>query len=651
MAHKLVLRYILLVTLYLPEAACIVLAAMANLVAGSMRSWAVVNEYEEADNKRIELAWKEVEFKMKKDSDEGESPRVVVNPEGDTKFRDLPLQYPSQKSAVHLCDVIIDLPLPMPDISDAMAKSDYQALPAPLCPKRDVGIGYTMQVTMLESETGDSTYMILKHFHMVSAILVSKAKSDLSYGELLVITNDFCPDRLRSQRVFQYMIESMGGKGIQFLYASLQDRSSAKRKAVENPSQSRSKKEPRDLSRLEEGYAFMRGSEAPKANNRGQVNEWADIQVNDPASVLHGWCEGKVKDYLKCLIAGRQTAKRIDFWPLTLKSFKTWFLDLVLSKMIGTHQQHGTWWIGRTWCGKSNGSKTLSMTTSKHWLDKHNRPMLPGLVTAKYFDMFRGEQNTVYQPPTLDDHNCKAVTVDMLKAFLNPSEEDALLWARWGGAGFDMGSFRQVVTNPYNKKVRVAHGQSMMPHEDFVRLIEPSLPKEYDDEDLEALFRRANFIVITEYEVVYRVPSREKTHVPCIAFEKEEQVDIFVPEVREIMKAYKDGCRELPASYDADVVWSQEYLTRCMAGSKIPRSATSISCHANGSRSERPVHAVLLPPQEMAVKVKKERVHKAFLNLKNKPAVTIDISSDEGGDGLDDEAENLRELGVDMGLD
>ena len=279
-----------------------------------------------------------VEFKKKVDLPDGDSPRVVLNPEGTVELHDLPLQCSGQRVATHFCDVMPDLPLPIPDISEAMRMNDYKALPVQLREKKEVGIGYTMQVLMLER--GESQYILLKHFHMVKPILIETAKSDLCHGELLVISNDQCPDRLRSQRVFQHMLESIGGNGVQYLYASLEDKVTSKRKVTDtNPraDQKFHKKDSRDLSRIAEGYSCRRSKDAPKANNRGQVNEWADIKVNHPESVLFGWCEGKVKEYLKCLIMGRQTCTRIDWWPFTLKSFKPWFLDMVLSKMLKTH--------------------------------------------------------------------------------------------------------------------------------------------------------------------------------------------------------------------------------------------------------------------------------------------------------------------------
>eukprot|EP00973_Karenia_brevis_P084361 11708250-Karenia_brevis.AAC.1 len=72
-----------------------------------------------------------------------------------------------------------------------------------------------------------------------------------------MVTNDKCPDRLRSQRVFQHMLQTMGGKGILYLYSTVEDKVSRKRTA-DDAEHRPAKKDSRDLIRIEEGYAYMR---------------------------------------------------------------------------------------------------------------------------------------------------------------------------------------------------------------------------------------------------------------------------------------------------------------------------------------------------------------------------------------------------------
>ena len=100
------------------------------------------------------------------------------------------------------------------------------------------------------------------------------------------------------------------------------------------------------------GYEFIEKS-GPNSNNKGQFIKWTDEQVNDPENIIFGWMEGKVKEYLRALMMGKQTAKTLDFWPITLRNVKPWVLEEVSTKLIGTLRFFGIWWIGETQTGKS----------------------------------------------------------------------------------------------------------------------------------------------------------------------------------------------------------------------------------------------------------------------------------------------------------
>ena len=68
--------------------------------------------------------------------------------------------------------------------------------------------------------------------------------------------------------------------------------------------------------------------------------EWTDEQVHLAGGPLEGWHEGKVKEALHNYYRGRQNAKTLEYWPLTLKSFSAWFLDDVIVHMLPSMRQH-----------------------------------------------------------------------------------------------------------------------------------------------------------------------------------------------------------------------------------------------------------------------------------------------------------------------
>ena len=68
-----------------------------------------------------------------------------------------------------------------------------------------------------------------------------------------------------------------------------------------------------------------------------------------------------------------------------------------------------------------------------------------------------------------------------LKAFLNPSEEDATVWARYTSASFDQGAHRQACNNAFDRKLERTVYEAMksagifeVVHDQFVDIIRPS---------------------------------------------------------------------------------------------------------------------------------------------------------------------------------
>jgi hypothetical protein len=189
---------------------------------------------------------------------------------------------------------------------------------------------------------------------------------------------------------------------------------------------------------------------------------------------------------------------------------------------------------------------------------------------------------------------------------------------------------RQCVTNPYDKTVKITPG-GLLSHDDFLRLIEPSLPSHYEDEDVIAVLRRANIIVCTPDAVVYRLASREQGVVPMLGWPQGDAVDLFIPEVREKIAAYRAGA-DLPASYIDDCVWSQAYLRRCVNGVPIPQTMTVRSAGLFGEEPSNIYYRPpLLDPAEQRVTVKRERAREVFRNLKTHHAVIVLDSDDDGG--------------------
>eukprot|EP00959_Pyramimonas_sp_CCMP1952_P431266 9032512-Pyramimonas_sp.AAC.1 len=102
---------------------------------------------------------------------------------------------------------------------------------------------------------------------------------------------------------------------------------------------------------------------------------------------------------------------------------------------------------------------------------------------------------------------------DVLKAFLNPKGEGALLWARRGGCAIDQGSRRQAVANPCDRDAeKAALDAATRKKYDLdlpKRSIHPSLEEVRTEEDFNVILARTHVIAATDLGAHWRVASAD----------------------------------------------------------------------------------------------------------------------------------------------
>ena len=287
------------------------------------------------------------------------------------------------------------------------AQAKYRELPEPFRLKAEPKVPYSMQIVIVPSylpPDKEQEYVdIFKHIYL--------HRNKVSSADCVAFCHGVpvCFDWGKHSRValagLNNMLDRTGGMQIRLWTLAPKFE----------------KKHTLDQSAREAGYRFIR-EHGPRSNNMNQFMEWTDEQVHCPGGPLEGWQEGKVKEALHNYYRGRQNAKTIQYWPLTLKSFVAWFLDEILVKMLPTMRQHAITWIGRTRVGKSLGSKTILFAQSKFEITQADREdLVPSIVTAKHLDFFKAEPITKFKPGVFDDGMLQRMDSSFLKAFLNPS--------------------------------------------------------------------------------------------------------------------------------------------------------------------------------------------------------------------------------------
>ncbi|CAK0881766.1 unnamed protein product [Prorocentrum cordatum] len=393
---------------------------------------------------------------------------------------------------------------------------------------------------------------------------------------------------------FQFMLEKL--EGYQMRYFTIKPQ--------------RERKQPLQGGERAQGYTFTR-EHGPRSNNRNQFMEWADAEVNREGSKIFGWPASEVETALRNYQKGRANAKPISRWSLTLKDFSGWFLNGVLRLMIGALHMHGVLWVGKSRVGKSSGSKTLAWVHSAYSIQKKGTADEIAFLTVKHMDFFKGEPTTEILPGIFDDgllqkvrwpgvahaiaaRGFQGVSADLLKDFLNPKEEGALLRARWGGCAFEQWLCRQAAANPYDRDAEKAALDAATLNKcglDLLkRIITPSLGDVRTEEDFNAILARAHVIVVTDLGVHWRVASANlQDGAEFMPRPNPRNPDLFASAVRDTTSP---AIRPLPSDYAEKMAWSIGYMSNVVAGLDVPTIATIRVAPIFGDGPARVVSAV-----------------------------------------------------------
>ncbi len=312
------------------------------------------------------------------------------------------------------------------------------------------------------------------------------------------------------------------------------------------------------------GYAFLASDAAPKANNKNQFVEWTDEQINTPSSPVYNWTASEVKETLRNHAQAAANAKTIDRWPLNLKdNVHPQIVEKIVAPIVRDSHRFSTCIIGGTRTGKSSLSKTIGINLSAYNIcTEHDWTWLPSVVTTKKIDFLRLEPGNKKKPAIGDDIFLSKLDPDELKAFADPGEEDALMWARWGATQMAMGQWRCFCLNPYDKKSEPEKSCSVVRQEiekdDFLKMISVNFPKASTDEDVEAYLNRMHIVLLTDKWIYHWQPLCDMERVPRMPWPDPKRRDLFVPDVRVTMARYKKDQLYKPDGFLDRMIWDLE---------------------------------------------------------------------------------------------
>ena len=479
-------------------------------------------------------------------------PMIVHKDVGCEKVGDLPAQdeitADSIKKKVQFLDIMLDYEgeIDLKHIETLFLQQRYADLPSPIRVNSRVETPYNMQLFILPADSGK--HHIVKHIKFSEGTKVFHSTiRTMCTGQALEI--NYNQNYREGGRALQYLLEGLGG--FQVRYQKLVPAGGPNKQAKET-------------NEIRTGFAFIR-KEGPEENSDGQFTFWTEEQVNDPNSPIYKWDRSVVKEFLRCLADQGSQAKSITDWPLTLKSLTPWCLNEVIAPILPRVLEHAVIWIGKSYVGKSPVSYTLSKVVSAYWLIQENKEgQRPVFQTANHLDYFRKEKGRRTKPRVFDDGNLNLEHPAAVKAVTEVPGIDRKTMARWNAASYTKNQLCQVCSNPYDRSVEPDTppntNSDTIPFEVFFKLVRPSFHKDFDEEDLMAIFKRSLVVVFTEKGIYTRLPSINRDPVKRVAW-PDKDIGMISLSARPVLSVYYNSqFANLPNDHESYMQWSLNLL-------------------------------------------------------------------------------------------
>lgn len=450
--------------------------------------------------------------------------------------------------SVHFIDLIKDYQL---DISidelerhykAAVLNKDMQLLPAPFGLRSKVSSDCRIQLVM--SKGIDGNYTILKHIVIPNKCKASVMKQ-LVYG--ILHKPNFMHIPTMGRKIVQYCLQNMGG--LQFRCFDLAaDVSTTKiKKAFDEL----------DDDDLDKGFDFI-VKHAPRSSSDLQQLRWQTKELRKSSSPIYAWPQGLVQQALRQLSAEGALARKEYDWPLPLTPvfFQTWLLEIL--EEIWNFDLSALVMLGEPACGKSPLGRSVLMAQCRFNQKKFNIAEDPSIRCSPELDFFRGEAGTVIIGDFLDDPCTQTLGLKALKSLLDVGLYESMSWARWGAVKWVQNQPRALAANAYDADVDEGESfVSILKFPAFWEIVRPCLCKEATKADVDAILKRATFLVNTKQFVYYRKNGVNEEPVPR---KNIPGAEYLTDEGKKWYGKFKSNEKDFPPNFAAEVQKEQAWL-------------------------------------------------------------------------------------------
>ena len=436
--------------------------------------------------------------------------------------------------------------------------NNYAGMPEPFRPKNpEFTIGYTMSCVIDKKANGKTD--VFQWIEFTRPQFAHKVKDELIYGQAL--QPDWCKDVYRTKRVLHYLMERLNGHRL--LYNELDDGKPKNKKARKSVD-------------IAAKYDYIRAKAMNLSTLNLEIAEWAEQEINDEASPLHGQSQQHIEHLIVQLQRAKIAAKTISPKHLSLRDLAGWYLDFAIAPCVGKFQKETFLFGGEAGVGKSMAAKLLGMYLSEMIIEIDELTDVdPSIRVTNAFEHLRFENGRKDRSEVYDDGAYEEEKPEKLKAYHDNTEEESKTVERYTVATFDGHGCRIACVNPYDEEAEKPtseyHGLEAVKYATFFNMMRPAFNEKMNEKHIEAVFKRTNIILHTRKFVYFRRAGEKKLPVPRIKYPVPSP-DIFIGSVhcKARQGALKFGMNHVEAPKE-DQEWGRRYIRICLAGNTPPK--------------------------------------------------------------------------------
>ena len=197
----------------------------------------------------------------------------------------------------------------------------------------------------------------------------------------------------------------------------------------------------------------------------------------------------------------------------------------------------------------------------------------PSYRCGNHLDFFRGTPGVVAQPCIYDDGDTPSDKPSWLKIFLDPSEEEASFWARWGACRFEKNQARMVCSNVYDAAEELARDDKTLDlkSDAFVRMIRPLFNPTATAEDVNAILKRSSVTVFGRNHIYVRQTSADPEQKVAVHayWPHNATKDLLSQSGIDKLRSYRSGDKTPPVSDATDRAWQLLFIKEVLQGESI----------------------------------------------------------------------------------